>query len=196
MPWVDPHQPLESTSAVVWGTVSGLGAWMGKDLSTDTRATLALEAGRVAVIGWIGYDPRAVITDTATFSGRDSTWVVPALPIEEVTSIVVDGVALATTDYSWTAQGIITRTLRSSFSSSTVSTAVVTYSHGWDPVPDALIALLYEATALILDDTPGPIVSETLGSWSTTYAQNPDEYGLSQSARSIIDQYRLWIVAY
>jgi hypothetical protein len=179
--------------AVTWGTLQGFSDWIGEDQAGNTKADLVLAAARETVISLLGYDPRAVADDTATFSTDTGRWFLPAIPVTGVSAITVDGVALATTDYAWTAQGEISRAWTSRRMATGLPPAVtVTYSHGYDPVPDGLVALLYETAEGVLSDAPGSLVSETLGSWSATYASQADEYGLSPNARMILDRYRLW----
>jgi hypothetical protein len=180
--------------SVAWGDTVGLGDWTGDDLTGDPTADLKLSAARGVVTQLLGYDPRRVVDDTETFYTHGQNIFLTGRPVTAISAVTVDGNTVNTADYHFTADGAVTRTFGYWSDPRAVGLTTVTYTHGYDPVPDDLVALLYEVAAAMLSDDSGVKQSETLGSWSVTYQSSQDEYGLSPAGRATVARYGAWTV--
>lgn len=109
--------------------------------------------------------------DEVTLAGDESGQVVlPEYPVVSVASVLVDGATLATDTYRWWEWGAIDRISGGRFTYGP-RTITVTYTHGWDPVPSWIIALVCGMVqrALPAHVTEG-VRSETYDEHTVTFA--------------------------
>lgn len=93
----------------------------------------------------------------------------PEFPVVAVESVAVDAVPLATTDYRWWEWGAIDR-LYGAFELGPRRVTVV-YTHGWDPVPSWITALVCGMVKRsLLDHVAEGIRSETYDEHTVTFA--------------------------
>lgn len=106
---------------------------------------------------------------TVSPGGTSEAIVLPEFPVLAVSTIAVDGTPVPTTDWRWAPSGIVTRCC-GSWSTAPVT---VTYSHGYDPVPDWIAALVcamaYESTGALGRGGEQTIAT---GGQSVTYVQS------------------------
>lgn len=107
----------------------------------------------------------------------------PQVPVTAVTSVTVDaGVFVSGVHFTWSTQGVLRR-----ISGTWPDNVVVVYTHGYAAVPDDLARF---TARLALNEFggggSGAIRSESVGSYSVTYRDDPtkllDEYPMLLSA--------------
>lgn len=91
----------------------------------------------------------------------------PQIPVTAIASITIDGVLLDPSEYSFTKSGLVTR--RRAWWGGPRSTIVVSYDHGFNPIPDDIVQIVADLVAEQLRN-PDQLQSETAGSYSVTYA--------------------------
>lgn len=109
--------------------------------------------------------------DEVVVAGDGSGQVIlPEYPVVDVTSVLVDGVPLATDTFRWWDWGAIDRLSGGIFTYGP-RTVTVTYTHGWDPVPSWITALVCGMVQRALPDhvTEG-VRSETYDEHTVTFA--------------------------
>ena len=136
--------------------------------------------------------------DTLTLQPlSDGQLVLPQWPVSAISLLAVDGQTMTDgTDYVWTDRGIVTPLTFRLCGWAFPRTVVVTYTHGWNPLPrDIAGACLSYAKRLY--DTPDDeaIQSETLGAWSVTYAPKQSD-GLTPAEKYTLSRYAAWTSGY
>lgn len=168
---------------MVLGTVQELAAYAGRtDLAdNDPSALMALRVGRAAVAGWLGFDPEPVDGDTEILDPLPLARGValPGWPVRSLTTVkILPDDRQAGADWQdvtglvglSTQTGIVVPLLRHAAPWPTLPGSwQVTYSHGLDPVPDAIVAAVVMVAGAAFASAPG-LKSESQGGWSATYA--------------------------
>lgn len=121
-----------------------------------------------------------------------SVLVLPTLHLTAVTSIVVDGLTLDPSMYTWSSRGYITRLVGHWVSNSDV---LVTVTHGFEIVPPEVEAVV-QAVAQRAFNNPNSVVREQAGPFSVFYSQvggriEAPALALMDAEKSILDRYRL-----
>jgi len=142
----------------------------------------------------------AVVDDVVTLRGTwDDTLYVPEIPVTGVSVVKINGVTITESLYTWTPDGAI-ETGRAGLPvlnwpegifgwSGHKSIVEITYSHGYDPVPDEIIGLCLELAARKLGTAPGgAIQSETIGAYSVRYGAAG--LALSADEKKMLRRYR------
>ncbi|MPZ66171.1 MAG: mobile element protein [Pseudonocardiaceae bacterium] len=125
-----------------------------------------------------------VAGDTATLDGDGSrVLLLPHAPVRAVTSVELDGVA--TDSYDWTADG---RLLFSHALGHGGQRVVVTYDHGFDPVPEDVAAAVLDRAESRLTIGAMAVQTVAVGGKSVTFATG--ERGSAAWDR-VVDHYRL-----
>ena len=107
----------------------------------------------------------------------------PQRPVVSISAVLADTVELATTKYYWdAARGQLL------LEDPDVHSVQVTYTAGFNPIPDDIKAV---ALAIAADEINNPrgVVSERLADYSVTYA-TADSSGLTARQAAILDRYR------
>jgi hypothetical protein len=139
-------------------------------LDADPALIVACELASGMVRDWTQQDLSAVKDDTFTWILRPylrdpSTLLLPQVPVTDVSSVVRDGDTLAIhEDYEWDTAGLVVSIGTSRF----YGTVVVTYDHGWDPIPEGLRAVTL-AVGSRLYDNPSRDVNRAVGSHNESY---------------------------
>jgi hypothetical protein len=145
-----------------------LAIWLGKP-ANDPKLLAALRAATRRFRGAVGHDVDLVTDDVATLdgNGRESL-LLPVWPTTAVTSVVLDEVALVEgTDFSWSDAGMLRR-LNYYLWPNRLRCLVVTYSHGWDPIPeDIQEAVIDQARTMFT--VPAGVQSKAVGGQSVTF---------------------------
>lgn len=126
-----------------------------------------------------------VVDDTVTLDA-DGSWalLLPERPVTSVASVVVDGVTLTEgTDYEWSAAGVLKRL--GSWPAKYRS-VVVTYTHGYDPVPEDVQEAVAERAALAFTRRPG-VLNLQLGATSVGF----DKPGATEDWAQAVARYRV-----
>jgi hypothetical protein len=166
------------------------------------RAQRRLDAATAAIQDYTGQTISRVDADEVTLVG---TWAaklpLPEVPVVSVTAVSVEGEALtADSDYFLSGR-ILWRgavglndeqawrvpTPADSHWGGPERTVTVTYTHGWEEIPDAIREVCLNM-ALRGWDTPTGAVSEKVGSWSAQYGPEASSgaVGLTRAEKAIL----------
>lgn len=153
----------------------------------DTSALAALETASGLVEAYLGQPVGLVEDDVVTLDGTGARVVLlPAYPVTAVSAVAVDGDPQAEgVDYEWSATGELRR--RGGAWPATLRSLSVTYSHGFDPVPAAIVGVVAAVAARIYD-TPLSVRQESIGGYSVTYTGGG--VGLQAAEILILERYR------
>jgi hypothetical protein len=183
--------------------VADLAALLGRTFTPaeEAQAQALLDQSSSVVRGYLRLDvTRATTTDTFTMRRADSlrygcsgVVTLPQRPIVAVTDVKVDGVATA----DWWLDG--NELLLGAWSWDQPPAAhqppqvEVTSTHGWDPVPGDIAAIVMQAANRVLVN-PSGIRSEAVGGESVTYLvpSTGELLGvlLSRTEMKVLDRYR------
>lgn len=133
----------------------------GKGDDEKLKLALALASGRFR---GQANNPISLTTETVTLDTQGASRIMlPAAPVRDVSQVQVDGVDTA---YEWSEHGVLRfdtplpdryRALQ------------VTYTHGYDPIPDDVRDVVLEQAAAIYNLLPG-VMSYTVGAESRSYS--------------------------
>lgn len=184
-------------------TVADLATMLGRTFTPtqEAQAQSLLDQASSIVRAYARLDiSRATTTDTFTMRRADplrygggGLVTLPQRPVESVTAVEVDGVA--TTD--WWLDGNEVKVRAWSWAESPAAhqppQVEVTYTHGWDPVPGDIVAIVLQAANRVIVN-PSGIRSEAVGGISTTYLipATGENLGvlLSRTEQRVLDRYR------
>lgn len=189
------------TSSLV--TVADFAAETGHTFGSaeEVQALALLKRASGVVRRYLRLDvTRATTTDTFRLQRADHHHVavggkltLPQRPIEEVTAVEVNGLPT----YDWWLEDV-TLLVRSAPweyppAAHGPPEVAVTYTHGWDPVPDDIAAIVMQAANRAMVN-PGQVRSEAVGGESTTYLipTSGEALGvlLSRTEQRTLDRYR------
>jgi hypothetical protein len=159
-------------------TVADFAQRLGRTFTPEQelQAQALLDDASSVVRAYVRLDiSRATTTDTFTMRRVDplrhgcaGAVTLPQRPIEAVTAVVVDGVATA----DWWLDGSDLLLRAWSWDQPPAAhqppQATVTYTHGWDPVPGDIQAIVMAAANRVIVN-PSSLRSETVGGESVTY---------------------------
>lgn len=143
------------------------------------RAQFFLDLASDAIRAACGQRLDLVTDDVVTFPGRwGREFVLPERPVVDVTTVAIDGVELA--DAAWEFDGRDTLRLIDAAAAFDREAAgghfggtcpvTITYSHGHDPIPNAVKSVCLAVAARALA-TPDGVVQESVGSYSVSYSR-------------------------
>jgi hypothetical protein len=150
----------------------------------------------------------AVSDDTETFSlarpygssfGYTDALFLSELPVTDVASVVLNGITLvADTDYAVDLDTGVLRRLNGWWDQwGLTNNVVVTYSHGYSPVPDDVKSVCLSAAARLYQGslTPANVRSESVGGYySVSYGDNAGA-ALTDGEMAVLESYRVLAVA-
>lgn len=184
-------------------TVADLGTLLGRTFTTteEAQAQSLLDQASSIVRGYLRQDiTRASTTDTFTMRRADpllrrcgGVVTLPQRPVVDVTEVKVNG----TVTQDWWLDGVdlLLRTApwQAPPGANQPPQVTVTYTHGWDPVPGDIAAIVMQAANRVLVN-PSQIRSEAVGGESTTYLipATGEALGvlLSRTEMRVLDRYR------
>lgn len=155
------------------------------------RVDMAVRLAAAYVRRMSGQDLIRVVDDEVTFDGNGNTLMfLPQRPVIDVASVVVDGEAwVEGTDYDWSARRGTIRVIGGRWPCGDRN-VVVTYTHGYDPMPLEVQGVVYGLARRAVDNPVGTAIrSETLGSYSVAYEAFVG--GLTAHESAVIDDLRL-----
>lgn len=183
-----PVAPLTATDpgTVQFATPDDLAARLGITLTAEeqTRATALIASASGLIQAEAKQRIERVENDVLTINGTsDERILLPERPVESVTSITLDGTPLSQ-GADWFLEGnSIVRVasvwsgvagvpdapflLGSSFGRPN-QTLTITYTHGFDPIPEVIKAICLEAVVRVWVN-PGSVMRERMGSEQTDY---------------------------
>jgi hypothetical protein len=190
-----PNDPLVGPDDYTETFMLGDGTFASLSSLDQARVQTAIEVASAAVRTKTGQQ-LTQISETITLPASGSqVLTLPQFPVTAISSVTRDGATLDATAYSWVSPtGIITTLDGSRWLSPQLIT--VTYTHGWNPLPRDLAGVVLSKAKRWLDSPGGQDVqSETLGSWSVTYAQSQATGGFTLEEEDILSRYTLWTIA-
>lgn len=185
-------------------TAADLETALGRTFTTEQReqADALLAQASAIVRSYVRQDlTRATSTDDFRLSrldyqppfGSGGFVLLPQRPIVEVTDVQVNG--LATLDWWLDHERLLVRSAPWLYppAAHQPPKATVTYTHGYDPVPGDVQAVVMQAVNRVLVN-PGQIRSEVIGGESTTYLipATGEALGLllSKTEQRVLDRYK------
>lgn len=184
-------------------TVTEVGDYVGRDLSADDGATLAVSMACATVRTLTEQDFAPVHGGTAVLDGTGTdTLLLPQVPVNAAGTVVVNGSTLATNEYVATSDGRLMRTAGTATGWDSWAqygracgywppghqNVTVTYDYGFSgTAPDdiRMVALMI-ATRLV---TQGGATSETVGQVTRRYAVAGTD--LTNGEKAIIRKYKV-----
>lgn len=172
-----------------FATVADLGKLLGETMA-GTRAdqgTIAIELASALIQGWTRQTLELVEDETITLSGT-SDWELelPERPVVEVTGATIDGTAAALDSYRLSGGALV----RAGGWGGPAAAVEVTYTHGYDPIPEDIRAATLQIAARMLSN-PNRIRQESIGSYSVTYSED----GVIYSQLETLGRYRRRLAA-
>lgn len=154
------------------------------DAITSATATLVLNIASSVIRTHCGWDisQETVTAEPLDGTGERSLWL-PTLRLTAIGPVVENGVTLTVgTDYDWTRYG---KLVRHGCWPRTARSVVVTYTHGYDEVPDVVKgACLGLAARMYINPEMSKSRSETMG----PFAENVSYYADSAGGLSADEQ--------
>lgn len=184
-------------------SVADLAAMLGRTFppEQEAQAQALLDQASSIVRAYLRQDiTRATTTDTFTMRRSDPTLhrcggvvTLPQRPVVDIASVSIDGTA--TVDWWQDGNDLLFRswTWASPPAAHRAPQVEVMYTHGWDPVPGDITAIVMQAANRVIVN-PGGIRSETVGGESVTYLvpSTGEILGvlLSRTEMRVLDRYR------
>jgi hypothetical protein len=175
-------------------TVADMEAVCGP-LADQVAAQAALDQATTVLQAATGQQLVYVADDRVLLNGDGSrTLLLPQLPVTAVSSVKVTGTVLLAEEYQWDGDGLLRLDSCCGVFPDRLQGVDVTYSHGYEPVPDDLaLACAAMACRLMAGGGPGgatadgvPITSERVGSYAVSYGQ-----GLTFTEAAVVSRYRV-----
>lgn len=191
-------------------TVADLATTLGRTFTgaEEAQAQALLDQASSVVRSYLRLDvTRATTTDTFRMGRWDRQFmaspfdcqpggqvVLPQRPVVEVSEVKVDGTA--TSDWWLDDVSLLLRSAPWPLPpvGNQPPRVTVTYTHGWEPVPGDIAAIVRQAVGRALIDPSGMVKGETVGGESTQYmvpsSGEPLGILLSKTEQRVLDRYR------
>lgn len=165
-----------------------LAVWLGVP-DDDAKLLAALNAASRRFRGAVRHPVSLVTGDSIVLDGNGRpSLLLPAAPVTAVDSVEVDGEVLeAGTSYSWSQDGFL-RHLDGCWPDR-LRCIEVTYSHGYDLVPEDIQEVVIDQAQAIYAVQPG-VQQKTVGSQSVTFGAQAAT-GVTAQWSSVVERYRL-----
>jgi hypothetical protein len=165
-----------------------LAAWLQVD-ATDSKLLAALGAASRRFRGAVRHPVSLVVGDTIVLDGSGAmSLLLPAAPVVDVSSVLVDGQALtAGTDYTWSTDGYLHR-LGAVWPIGLRSVTVV-YSHGYAEIPGDIQEVVIDQARALYAVLPG-VQQQTVGAQSVTFGVQAAT-GVTAQWAVAVDRYQL-----
>lgn len=150
----------------------------------DAAALAALDAATATVQSITGQQIEEVAGDVIVLDGSGTTvLMLPEVPVSAVASVAIDGDALDTTEYEWSADGYVRRI--NGVWPANLRNIEVEYDHGYATIPTIVVSITAKLAARSLD-TPLAVRQEAIGAYSATY----NAPGLQADELVLLDRFR------
>lgn len=196
-----------------FAAVEDIAAFLQLDISTDEQkaaANRALVEATAAIRNYTRQHLELVEDETITLDGKGGVRLfLPQLPVVDVSQVVEDGETLtpgSDEDYVLGGNGIIHR-MGGSRWPTTPQSITVTYSHGYETLPDDIVAVAtraaaraYQSGLRAAEDEGIDVESKSLGDFSVAYGSPGGGEGtmgasgarmLLMSEKDILNEYRV-----
>jgi hypothetical protein len=175
-------------------TATSLTAYTGGRIDgTDPRVTPVLDGVSAAVRNWCGWHVFPDLQQTVTLDGPGGRYLaLPTRHVATVTAVTENGTTLVDgVDYRWSTDGSIKRVTR--YWTDDYRAITVTYTHGFEDVPDVTAVVLSVAARLLA--SPMGAVSESAGGvtvkWSETTRGVAGGLGILDHEYALLAPYRI-----
>lgn len=152
-----------------FASADDLGDYLGETLTGTrlTQAVVALELASARIQGWTRQRLERVAADVIVLAGT-SYWELelPERPVISVSSVKVDGTTQAATTWRLFGDRLIRKS--GGWTGPVDSLVEVTYTHGYDPIPDDIRAVTL-ALATRMSANPLGVSQEGIGSYTVSY---------------------------
>ena len=168
-------------------TITEVGDYIGRDLSADDGAVLAVSMACDTVRALTEQDFTPTVGETVTLDGTGTdTLLLPQVPVTAAGTVTMDGTLIDTGDYAATANGHLVRTDGTAWSIGRQNIDI-TYDYGYagtvpDDVKMVALSIAYRPV------TQGGAISETVGQVSRRYATASTD--LTAGEKAILRKYR------
>jgi hypothetical protein len=167
---VESHDPTQGSDTL--GTLEGWQTWRGQPFTTTElpRAMMTLRTAMSLLTAETGYTFTEVTAGTYTADGGHRIIFLPQWPVNSITSVAFDGVDSTSWEFLPTIGAIRSTGWWFGFPFGHQN-IVITYDYGYATLPPNVQSLVYMiASRLFANPTGENIQSETLGSYSVSYA--------------------------
>jgi hypothetical protein len=172
-------------------TVADLEARLGKAVTDPIQAQAMLDDVSASVRSYTGQAFSRVIT-TDRLTVRRALVRLPQRPVNSVDAVALSDGTAVTFDWQTGAETVCVGGWESSCSR--ISAALVTYDHGYDTIPQDIVAVVCNVTnrGLGIDPTAGAIASRSISNYQETYGPvgAAGSTGLFTSEVQVLDRYR------
>ncbi|WP_051407150.1 hypothetical protein [Nocardia sp. CNY236] len=141
---------------------------------------------------YCGWHIAVAANETITLDGTGAAVVqVPTLRLSAVAAVSEEGVALAATEYEWSADGTLRRLPIGRCWTNRYRAIVVECTHGYDEVPSAIVSVVLDATSVALSAPVGSggEMPETIGPF--TFSGNKGAGAFTGAQLRVLDRYRI-----
>lgn len=161
--------------------------------STEAERLLQAEALVRSYCRWhIAPSRAAVVVTLLGHGGR--ILLLGSLQVTAVASVTEDGIALTSDDYTWQANGVLTREGRWAYGKD----VVVTFTHGYAAPPPEVSAIVQSIASRAIQN-PGSLVRTQDGPFADTFSQTGFNQSLPMALldaeRAVLAPYRIAAVA-
>lgn len=170
---------------MAFATTDNLGDVLGVEIDPeDAQAIAALDAATAMIQALTNQTLEQVEDDVLVLDGSGTrALLLPEFPVTEVSSVELDGVALAASEYQWSADGYLRRA--GSVWPADLRNIEVTYTHGYATLPTLIVSMTAKLAARLYQ-VPASVRQETIGSYSTSYVSPT----LQADELALLDRYR------
>lgn len=165
-----------------------LAAWLGVP-DNDPKLLQALAAASSRFRGAVRHHVSLVADDQVVLDGNGKeSLLLPAAPVTAITSLKLDGAALAYgTDYEWSADGFLRRV--GDRWPDRLRCIEVVYSHGFEPVPEDIAEVVIDQARAQYTVRPG-LTSMTVGGQSVGFGAQAS-IGVTSQWTTAVEKYQL-----
>lgn len=150
----------------------------------EARANLLLDIATATIRARTAQTLSRVTGHQVVLAGTaETSAVLPERPVVSVAEVSWDGDVLDEGTWEYDGYGSISR-----YGGWRGQPITVTYTHGFDPIPDDLKGLCLVMVQRALDNPTG-IASESIGSYSVSYGRQSGVY-IAEDELAIVDRYR------
>jgi hypothetical protein len=172
----------------MFASVDDLADYLQTEFDEDdrVRATRLLESAS-SVIQRHARQTITLATSTVTLLPTGTNLLMlPELPVIDVTSITDGGSTVDPDSYLATSSGLLYAMPPTTKWKNVV---VVTYDHGYDPIPDDIAAVIIDMSARAWNNPRG-VLSEQIGTYSARYPNNRTGLSLLPDEEQLVASYR------
>jgi hypothetical protein len=157
--------------------------------SGDGRDQAAIDVVTALMRGHCRQTLTRVADDTVTIPGTQGRrLLLGERPVVSITSpIIVDGVALADSEWRWNRRGSL---YRFGGWGDEWTDVEVTYTHGFATLPDDLAAVCRTASIRLATNTTGIVRFEIMGDFSKEFGPGTTVFGFLLAELAVLDRYR------